>query len=529
MKTLFKVYNNLNEVNTSTLLMFTTEEYIENFIKEKGLCKCGTKCDCGEKCNCEKCPLQQAIYEMDFKGKKAQTAIIGSKNYKFDRIVFCGLGKESELSKIIVENIGYKTLKFLKINKIKDITCLFNTKIDDEGNLLFPDEIHDTDFDILYSNLVFGFIMGDYQFNKYLTGEKLKAKKNPVEEINFVVKNLKSIEDLMKEKELVRDNVFFCRDLVNEPANVIYPESLVAVCKDFKKLGIKVNVLSEKDMKKLGMGSLLAVGQGSDKEPYMVILEWNGDKDNKDRPLAFVGKGVTFDSGGLSLKPGNSMDTMKCDMSGSATVISLIKLLAMRKAKVNAVAVAALVENMPSGKSDKVGDIVRSMSGQTVEVMNTDAEGRMILADALYYAVTKYNPKLVVDLATLTGAICVALGEKYAGLFTNNDELSKQLERAGEETSERVWRMPLSKLGGFYDKQVDSEIADVRNTGKTRDGGAITAAQFLQRFINNHEKWAHIDIAATAFVTQDGFLTKKDATGYGVRLLNQLIKDNYEK
>ena len=223
------------------------------------------------------------------------------------------------------------------------------------------------------------------------------------------------------------------------------------------------------------------------------------------------------------------MDDMKIDLSGSAVVLSLIRLLSMRKAKVNAVCVMALVENMPSGKAIKVGDIVKSMSGQTIEIMNTDAEGRMILADALYYASVKYNPELIIDLATLTGAICVALGEEYAGMFTNNDSLSVELEIAGKKTGEGVWRMPLSKLGGFYDKQIDSDFADVRNTGKTRDGGAITAAQFLQRFINNHTKWAHLDIADTAYITQENFLTQKNATGYGVRLLNQLIKDNYEK
>ena len=281
-------------------------------------------------------------------------------------------------------------------------------------------------------------------------------------------------------------------------------------------------------MKKLGMDALLSVNQGSDNDPYLVVLKWEGAEKN-DKPLAFVGKGVTFDSGGLSLKPSSAMEEMKIDMAGSAVVLSLIRLLAQRKAKVNAVGIMPLVENMPSGHAIKVGDIVKSMSGQTIEIMNTDAEGRVILADALYYVATKFNPEIIIDLATLTGAIMVALGDDYAGLFTNNSDLFKELKEAGESTNEKVWRMPLSELGGFYDKQIDSDFADVRNTGKTRDGGSITAAQFLQRFINNHKKWAHIDIASTAYVKQEHFLTPKNATGYGVRLLNELIKNNYEK
>ena len=527
MKISFENYKSIKSIKSGTLIMFVSEEYIENLVKEKGTCECGNNCKCGDRCDCKKTPVQQSVYEFDFKGKPSEIAMVGSKESNFDRVMLVGFGKESELTNVKAEEIGYKAIKYLKANKIKYVSCIFNTKITDDGSFEFSENLRNGDFVSMYAHLVFGFSMGEYSFNKYLTGDKLKAKTVALKEVEFITKYPEELEQKFNEYEVVKNNVFFCRDLINEPANVIYPESFVKIAKELDKLGVDVEVLKVKDMEKLGMGSLLAVGQGSDKEPYMVILKWNGAKSD-DKPVAFIGKGITFDSGGLSLKPSSAMDTMKCDMSGSAVVLSLIRLLAMRKAKVNAVGVMALAENMPSGKAVKVGDIVKSMSGQTIEVLNTDAEGRMVLADALYYTATKFSPKIMVDLATLTGAICVALGEKYAGMFTNTADFSKELEVAGTETGENVWRMPLSKLGGFYDKQIDSDVADVRNTGKTRDGGAITAAQFLQRFTNKHPKWAHLDIAATAYVNQDGFMTQKYATGYGVRLLNELIKNNYE-
>ncbi len=528
MKLSFENFTTIELVRSGTVLLFVTEEYIKEYLENSGICKIGISCKSGEECNCEKSAIQQAIYEYDFKGKASEIAIVGSKPGIFDRVILVGLGKENELTEAIAEEIGYKTFKYLKSNRIKNVNCLFNSRITDDGIIEYIESGFDGKAEKLYLHLIFGFTIGEYSFDKYLTGEKLKAKSLRLEEVIFLTKDVEKMEDNFEEFKILKDNIFFCRDLINEPANVIYPESLVKIAKDLTKIGVEVEVLKIKDMEKLGMGSLLAVGQGSDNDSYMVVLRWNGGN-NKDKPLAFVGKGVTFDSGGLSLKPGNSMDGMKSDMSGSAVVLSLIRLLAMRKAKVNAVGVMALVENMPSGKAIKVGDIVKSMSNQTIEIMNTDAEGRMILADALYYTATKYEPKVMIDLATLTGAICIALGEKFSGMFTNNDELCDELELAGKKTGECVWRMPLSKLGGFYDKQIDSDFADVRNTGKTRDGGSITAAQFLQRFINKHPKWAHLDIAATAYVNQEGFLTQKYATGYGVRLLNELIKSNYEK
>lgn len=512
MKISFETYKNIKEINTNNLVMFVSEECVKEISKIK--------------CDCDRCPIQQAIFEFDFKGKTSETTIVGSKN--FNKVVLIGLGKKDEINKVKAEEIGYKAFRYLNSHKIKEANFLFNVSFDKNGNIEYSPDFSKETANSIYSSLVFGFSMAQYNFNKYFTGEKLKAQTNIITEVKFITKNAKDLKSLFNESEIIRENVFFARDLINEPANIIYPESCAITCKEMEKFGVKVEILKEKDMKKLGMGSLLAVGQGSDQESHLVVLKWEGNPKSKEKPLAFVGKGVTFDSGGLSLKPSNAMDTMKCDMSGAAVVAGLIRLLAMRKAKVNAIGVLALVENVPSGKSMKVGDIVTSMSGQTIEIMNTDAEGRMILADAIYYTVSKYKPQTIIDLATLTGAICVALGEKYAGLFTNNDTLSKELIKAGEETGEELWRMPLSELGGFYDKQIDSEFADVRNTGKTKDGGAITAAQFLQRFTEKHSKWAHLDIAATAYLGQEGFLTHKNGSGYGVRLLNELIKDNYE-
>ncbi|MDD2839660.1 MAG: leucyl aminopeptidase [Rickettsiales bacterium] len=519
MKTLFENFQNIEEIKSSNLVIFLSEEGVQTFLNSIKICKCEH----------EQCPIQQSIQEFDFKGKYFETSIVGSRIGNFNKLILVGLGKEDEFNKIKAEEIGFKTFKYLNLNKFKEISFLFNIMIETGGNIKYSPDFTSGSTISLYSSLIFGFSMAEYNFNKYFTGDKLKTKVNKIEEVTFITKNVKELKSFHDENEIIKENVFFCRDLINEPANIVYPESCAKICKEMEKFGVKVEMLKEKDLKKLGMESMLAVGQGSDQESYLVVLKWNGDSKSKDAPLAFVGKGVTFDSGGLSLKLGNGMDNMKCDMSGSAVVAGLIRLLAMRKAKVNAIGILSLVENVPSGNSMKVGDVVKSMSGQTIEIMNTDAEGRMILADAIYYAVSKFNPKIVIDLATLTGAICVALGEKYAGLFTNNDNLAIELRQAGEEVGETLWRMPLSELGGFYDKQIDSDFADVRNTGKTRDGGAITAAQFLQRFTNKHPKWAHLDIAATAYLEQEGFLTRKYGSGFGVRLLNELIKDNYEK
>ena len=292
-------------------------------------------------------------------------------------------------------------------------------------------------------------------------------------------------------------------------------------------MGLKVEIFNEAKLKSLGMRSLLGVGQGSENESYLVTIQWNGARNNFGKPLAFVGKGVCFDTGGISLKPARFMEEMKYDMGGSAVVVGLMKTLALRKAKVNAIGVVGLVENMPDGNAQRPGDIVKSYSGKTIEVLNTDAEGRLVLADALTYTEKKYKPKFIIDLATLTGAIIMfALGEEYAGLFSNNDKISDQLHEIGNEINEKVWRLPLHKN---YDKLINSAYADVQNINYAGGAGSITAAQFLQRFIINKTPWAHLDIAGMAFSKKAASLNSGGATGYGVRLLNDFVRKFYEK
>ncbi len=320
----------------------------------------------------------------------------------------------------------------------------------------------------------------------------------------------------------VVDGVIIARDLVNEPPNVLFPEEFARRAAQLRKLGVDVEILDVKAMTKLGMGALLGVSQGSARPGRTVIMRWNGGK-RGDQPVAFVGKGVCFDTGGISIKPAGSMEDMKGDMGGAACVVGLMQALAARKAKVNAVGAIGLVENMPDGNAQRPGDIVTSMSGQTIEIINTDAEGRLVLADVLWYVAKKFKPKFMVDLATLTGAIMVALGTEHAGLFSNNDELAERLTKAGLATGERVWRMP---LGAEYDKQIDSQFADMKNTGG-RHGGSITAAQFLQRFVDD-TPWAHLDIAGTAMGAPKSEINQSWGSGYGVRLLNQLVAEYYE-
>ena len=372
------------------------------------------------------------------------------------------------------------------------------------------------------ANLIGYFLHGvklkSYKFEKY------KTKKN-TKNISIIVtgKNKPSLKDQLKFKAL-EEGTFYTRDLVSEPGNILHPDEYAKRIYTLKKYGLKINVYDEKKLKKLGMNTLLGVGQGSIRGSYLVTMEWNGLKD-KTKPLAFVGKGVCFDTGGISLKPAKFMEDMTYDMAGSAVVVGLMKSLALRKAKINAVGVVGLVENMPGGNAQRPGDIVKSYSGKTVEILNTDAEGRLVLADALTYTEEKFKPKFIVDLATLTGAIIVSLGSEYAGLFSNNDKLSNQLIEAGENVEEKVWRMPLNKN---FDKLIDSKNADMQNINYVGGAGSTTAAQFLQRFILNKTPWAHLDIAGMAFSKYGGALNSGGATGYGVRLLSKLIEDNYE-
>jgi len=390
---------------------------------------------------------------------------------------------------------------------------------------IYADSLKDSKDNIpkIFSEFIFGFNLKSYTFNKYKTLNKEKINKKII--FKIVTTNKEKIKNEYKYYDAIKEGVFLSRDLVSEPPNVLNPKRYTEEIKKLSKLGLKVEILNEEKLKKLGMHSLLGVGQGSENETFLVVIKWNGAKSNFGKPLAFVGKGVCFDTGGISLKPARFMEEMKYDMGGSAVVVGLMKSFALRKAKVNAVGVVGLVENMPDGNAQRPGDIVKSYSGKTIEVLNTDAEGRLVLADALTYTEEKFKPRFIIDLATLTGAIIMALGEEYAGLFSNNDELSKKIIKASENVNEKVWRLPLHKN---YDKLIDSPIADVQNINYVGGAGSITAAQFLQRFIIHNTPWAHLDIAGMAFSKKAANLNPGGATGFGVRLLNNLVKKYYE-
>jgi leucyl aminopeptidase len=404
-----------------------------------------------------------------------------------------------------IENLGAKFHSFINYDKKKDYFVNSDTINSKIKNFL--------------GYFLHGIILKSYEFNIY------KSKKNKKHvSINIIGnKNKLSSQDQLKFKAL-EEGIFFARDLVSEPGNILHPDEYAKRINSLKKFGLKINIYDEKKLKKLGMNALLGVGQGSIRGSYLVTMEWNGAKNNS-KPLAFVGKGVCFDTGGISLKPAKFMEDMTYDMAGSATVVGLMKNLAVRKAKINAVGVVGLVENMPGGNAQRPGDIVKSYSGKTIEILNTDAEGRLVLADALTFTERKFKPRFMVDLATLTGAIIVSLGSEYAGLFSNDDKLSKQLIKAGDKVDEKLWRMPLHKN---FDKLIDSKNADMQNINYVGGAGSTTAAQFLQRFILNKTPWAHLDIAGMAFSKYGGALNSGGATGYGVRLLNKLIEDDYE-
>ncbi len=375
----------------------------------------------------------------------------------------------------------------------------------------------------LAAHLALGAKLKTYAFNHYRTKE-LAEHESKLKKVTVFTTDPNAAKRAWRSCEAVADSVFLARDLVNEPPNVLSPVEFARRAKALTKLGLKVEVLGEVQMKKLGMGALLGVGQGSERESQLVVLQWNGSRKKTTLPIAFVGKGVCFDSGGLSLKPGASMMNMKGDMGGAAAVVGTMRTLAVRKARVNAVGIIGLVENMPDGKAQRPDDVVKSMSGQTIEVLNTDAEGRLVLADALWYAQTRFKPKFVIDLATLTGAILSALGVEHAGLFSNDDKLSERLVEAGKEVGEPVWRLPLGKA---YDKLLRSKIADMKNIGGP-NAGSITAAQFLKRFVEK-TPWAHLDIAGVAYQDNERKpLIPSWSTGWGVRILDRLVADYYE-
>lgn len=459
--------------------------------------------------SCVKDSLKTALKAADFTGKKGQCFSTWSLGDTPKRIMCIGLGKKDTLKKQNFKEIGAKCF-VMGACKSEHLHVVLPTQ-----GLENPD--------CAISCLAIGAHLRSWKFDQYKTKTEDSCQQK-LKKISFVTPHPDETQKLFHEAKAINEGNFLTRHVVSEPPNVLYPESMAQCAKEqLEPLGLKVDVLGEAKMRELGFNALLGVGQGSARESQLIVIEWmNGPKDQA--PIAIVGKGVTFDTGGISLKPRTNMDDMKYDMGGSGVVLGLLKALALRKAKVNVIGVMGMVENMPSGTAQRPADIVKSLSGQTIEILDTDAEGRLVLADALWYAQDRYKPQVMVDLATLTGAIGVALGHEYAGLFSNNDNLCEQLTEAGLSVDEKVWKFPMDSV---FDKDIDSDVADVKNMGSGRGAGSITAAKFLERFVNN-VPWAHLDIAGTTWDKKERTLTGKGATGFGVRLLNEWICKNYE-
>ncbi len=461
--------------------------------------------------------MARAIADSKFAGKKKQfLSVPGIQGC--GHISLIGIGKPADFKKLDALNLGGMLVDKINVLGVKTATLVLD--LPKTGNINLIETA---------TKIGFGAQLKSYRFNKYHT--KQKAENKPTfESFTIAMKGAKNAIAAYKHFNSLAEGIYLARNLITEPANVLYPKAFANECKKLAKLGIKIKVLGEAEMKKLGMNSLLGVGQGSVRESQLVVMQWSGIsskiKGQKIEPLAFVGKGVCFDTGGISIKPASGMGMMKRDMAGAAAVTGLLYSLAKRKAKINVVGVIGLVENMPDGDAIRPGDILHSMSGQTIEVLNTDAEGRLVLADALWYAQTNFKPRLVIDLATLTGAIVTALGTSRAGLFSNDDKLANQIFEAGKKSGEEVWRLPLAEV---YDKQINSEIADVQNLGSDSEAGSIVAAQFLQRFIKPGTPWAHLDIAGMAWSKKELDTCPKGATAYGIQLLDKLISEYYER
>ena len=452
--------------------------------------------------------LARAFSVADFTGKLAAgLEVLAPHEAGCDRFVAIGVGKPEALDDKAWARIGGAA--FAAAKRAQDVHVLAAV----EGLAATPDDV---------AALALGMVLNSYAFDKYKT-RKDNGKPAPgAARVTIQCSNPTAARRAFAAMQGLADGVILARDLVNEPANVLGTLEFAAKAKELEALGVKVEILTEKEMRKLKMGALLGVAQGSIRPPRLVVMRWDGGK-AKDKPAVFVGKGVVFDTGGISIKPAGGMEDMKGDMGGAAAVTGLMHALAARKAKANVVGLIGLVENMPDGNAQRPGDIVTSMSGQTIEVINTDAEGRLVLADALWYANERFSPRVMVNLATLTGAIMVALGSDHAGLFSNDDALAEHLLAAGRDTGEKLWRMP---LGAEYDKMIDSKNADMKNTGG-RYAGSITAAQFLQRFVKD-TPWAHLDIAGTAMGSPSSEISQSWASGFGVRLLDRLVRDRYE-
>ncbi len=459
--------------------------------------------------------ITRALGFSRFKGKPNQMLeILAPAGVAASRIVVLGLGKPSEIDASRVENAAATVIG--RLQGTGDSEATFDIDVP-KGAKVKGGEFA--------AHVATGALLKSYTFNGYRT-KNLDEHEHKLKSVRVTTADTQAAKRAFAGMEAIANGVFLARNLVNEPPNVLSPQEFAKRAKaELTKVGVKVEVLGEAEMKKLGMGALLGVGQGSERESQLVVMRWNGARGKDTQPVAFVGKGVCFDSGGLSLKTGAGMMGMKGDMGGAAAVTGTMLALAGRKAKVNVVGVVGLVENMPDGKAQRPDDVVKSMSGQTIEVLNTDAEGRLVLADALWYAQTKFKPKFVIDLATLTGAIMVALGLEHAGLFSNDDKLADRISDAGKAAGEPVWRLP---LGPGYDKALRSKIADMKNIGGPH-GGSITAAQFLQRFVVEKTPWAHLDIAGVAWQdSEQRPLIPSWGTGWGVRILNKLVEEHYE-
>ncbi|MDA0260692.1 MAG: leucyl aminopeptidase [Proteobacteria bacterium] len=456
--------------------------------------------------------ITRALKASRFEGKKDQVEeILAPDGLAANRILLFGLGDPKELNEATLENIGGRLVD--RANKTGDTTL--SVAVDAEGSKV---SVADA-----CASIAFGARLGSYRFDRYRTTEKKDAKPS-VRSLIVMSGDAKGAQRVFLPRNRVGDGVILTRDLVSEPGNVLYPETFAKQARQLAKLGLKIEVLEEKRLQQIGMRALLGVAQGSAKNARVVIMRWNGAPGSKEKPIAFVGKGVTFDSGGISIKPSAGMEEMKWDMGGAGTVVGLMAALAGRKARVNAIGAVGLVENMPSSTAQRPGDVVMALSGKSIEVINTDAEGRLVLADVLWYVQNRFKPSAMIDLATLTGAIIVALGHSYAGMFSNNDELSQRITSAGEATGERVWRMPMHES---YEPDIKSAIADIKNVGAGRSAGSITAALFLQHFVND-VPWAHLDIAGMAWCYKASPTVPKGGSGYGVRLLDRLVADYYE-
>lgn len=450
-----------------------------------------------------------------FEGKFGQTEIVFlPPNAPYAYAVLAGLGKRDKLNAREMEKLGGKLSAALEGAKIETAEFYMDNDLVHSGALA--------------AHVGVGMVSRSYKFEHYKSEKPDAPPPVLLKNVHIVVFDTASADLVYDEQYCVLSGMFFARDLVNEPPNELYPESYARRIKEnLKPLGVEIDILDEKKMAKLGMGAILAVGQGSERPPRMVIMRWRGNKADNTPPLAFVGKGVTFDTGGISLKPGPGMEEMKMDMGGSAAVVGLMMALAMRKAKVNVVAIVGLAENMPSGRACRPADIITSYAGKTVEILNTDAEGRLVLADALTYIQRQYKPRLIIDLATLTGAMMIALGHEYCGTFVTDDTLWAQMDAAGKDTGEKLWRMPLDE---FWKSDMEGTVSDLQNMSKVsgRLAGSCTAAGFLWHFIEGETPWAHMDIAGTAWVKADGDTTPKYGTGFGVRVLDRMIAAHYE-